>query len=79
MKTFHKKVKKKATFKSVIEEIFKEPLPSWSRMGQHISNRVNQLYGSIDKQVREEDKVDCFQRDDMIIPYVECVVKRLNR
>lgn len=72
-------VKKKVTFKSVLKEIFKEPVPDWSRLGQHVSNRVHDLYGSIDKQIREEDKIDCFQRDDMIVPYIECVVKRLNR
>lgn len=62
---------------NIKKEIYSVPIPEWSREGQFVFNRVEQLYGKVAREVQFEDKVDCFYDDSKIDQFINCVIKRL--
>ena len=61
--------------KSVINKVDK---PKNWRNGQFVFNRVEEIFGSVAREVQYQDKVDCFYLDSQIDKFIEKVCNRLN-
>lgn len=68
----------KEELKSEIELVLKNK-PPYMRDGQWIFNYMDYTYGaSIIQKVQQEDRVDCFYRNDKVEEFLECCLKRIN-
>ena len=62
--------------KNVINKVDK---PKNWRNGQFVFNRVEEIFGSVAREVQYQDKIDCFYLDNKIDQFIEKVCDRLNK
>lgn len=79
MRKFKVKTKNEVTLQQIKAEIFSVPIPEWSRLGQFVFNRANELYGNVARQVQYLDNVDCYYHDDQVDNFINKVWNRLKK